>query len=644
MDARHPASSAAFAVLLAVSVVGCDGSSGGGGSSEQTTGLLRPTNASGLWASLQQGFTTPPDAPRLEADTALGMGAAFTAAPPTFTGTYTQEPSVDEFDAVRYDGEHLYVAPRRYLTCCFIAAAGTAPPVTERSIRILATDSTSGTASPRAEIPLPEGVSVQGMYVDDGTLFALTSEAFYGTYGAFWADIAIWQPQKHGFLVYDVRDAAAPALRFEATIDGVFVESRRVGDVVYIVSRYSPSFDGLGAANSPEQRARNEQVLNRLSLQQLLPKIVLNGAERTLVDSQACFVTSDPTDTGYAVITSITAIPMNDPSAFRTTCYNESAYGVYMSATALYLTELHSDTAARRARTRIHKFAFGSVELTYEGSAEIDGYLWRGGQADFRMNEHEGDLRVVATAYDLDTPDFLDHTLYVLRESPQQPQLTIVSQLPNVRRQEEIGKPNEQLFGVRFLGERAYAVTFLRIDPLYAIDLSDPSDPRLAGRLEIGGVSEFLHPVSADLLLGLGRSDEGGIKLELFDVSDLERPLSRGSSTLGAGGSFSEALDDRHAFTYLADVDGVDRFTIPATLYDASSHAETGLYFYEIRDKQDVRLATLNPVGALLPPAPASAFVGRNRAFIHDDAVFYVRDEEVWSALWNAPSIPSGPF
>ena len=73
--------------------------------------------------------------------------------------------------------------------------------------------------------------------------------------------------------------------------------------------------------------------------------------------------------------------------------------------------------------------------------------------------------------------DRVDHKLYILRESTTRPELDIVSELPNENRPEEIGKPNEALYGVRFLSDRAYAVTFEQIDPLYVIDLLDPTRP-----------------------------------------------------------------------------------------------------------------------------------------------------------------------
>ena len=211
------------------------------------------------------------------------------------------------------------------------------------------------------------------------------------------------------------------------------------------------------------------------------------------------------------------------------------AYGVYVSENALYFTESRPDTALARDVTRIHKFALQGTQVRYRGSADIDGTVWRGGQSDFRMNEFEGDLRILASQFDWTNEDFVDHKLYVLRESSTRRHLDTVSTLPNSARPEEIGKPNEALYGVRFLGDRAYAVTFLQIDPLYAIDLSDPEDPYIAGELEVTGFSDFLHPVTDDLLLGLGTGANGGVKLELFDVSDLRSRCREAAPCWAAG-------------------------------------------------------------------------------------------------------------
>jgi hypothetical protein len=348
------------------------------------------------------------------------------------------------------------------------------------------------------------------------------------------------------------------------------------------------------------------------------------------------------------VITSITAVPIDDPKAFVNTCYNDEVYGMYVSENAIYFPQIVNYLWPDAPTTRIHKFALSGSMARYRGSGDIDGQVWLGGQADFRMSEFAGDLRVVSSVYNFDRADFVDHLLYVLRESQAAFELDIISQLPNDARPEPIGKPNEQLYGVRFLGDRAYLVTFLQIDPLYVIDLANPADPRIAGELEITGFSDFLHPVNDDLLLGLGRGQGGEVKLELFDVSDIGAPLSRGSVSLGGPGSWSEAQYDRHAFTYQADINGIDRFTIPASTYDDSSGIgvyQHRLHLFEVHDKATPGMAALIPVGRIAPPAlGADQWIERNRAFIHDDTVYYIQDELVWSAFWISPTIVNGPL
>lgn len=628
-------------------LAGCGGSSGPvPDPGPEPQGLLSPvTDTAAFERSIKEGLVemTSPDV----------LVAAAAAEDASFTGTYTQELNVDEADSVRYDGEHLVVAPRRFSGCCFILDDGLVPPANlppPGAIRILATDPDNGTAELVSEIELESGVSVQGMYQTDDTLFALTAERFFGSYGQFWADIAIWAPEQLGLEVYDLSDAANPTLEFDAKIDGVFVESRRVGDTIYVVTRYTPALDGLHYyVTTAQQQVENEQLLASATLEDLLPRITIAGETRLLVQPENCYVTTTDDTDNNPVLTSITAVPLGDPENFTTACYNESAYGVYVSENAFYLAELRPDTALQRDITRVHKFGLAGTSLDYRGSVDIEGTVWRGNQSDFRLSEHNGDLHVLASQFDWASDDFVDHVLYILRESTTAPDLEIVSTLPNDTRPQEIGQLNEALFGVRFLENRAYAVTFKQIDPLYVIDLSDPEDPFIAGELHVPGVSDFLHPVSEELVLGLGRDVAGGIKLELFDASNISLPLSRGSQVIGGPGSYSEAVFDRHAFTYQADVDGVDRFTIPANVF-ASDGSYTflgsALHLFEIRDKSMPALALVNRVGTVQPPSAGTEpeWIERSRAFIHGDTVFYVRDEEVWVSFWQNPLFVNGPF
>ena len=197
----------------------------------------------------------------------------------------------------------------------------------------------------------------------------------------------------------------------------------------------------------------------------------------------------------------------------------------------------------------------------------------------------------------------MEHFLHVLTPADDDLELDPVATLPNARRPDPIGKPNEDLYGVRFLGDRAYLVTFERTDPLYVIDLSDHGDPRIAGELEVTGFSDFLHPVTDELLLGLGADQVGRVKLELFDISSLSEPASLGALVLSpdADWTHSEARYDRHAFTYLAGDEGIDRFAVPisAGFSDEESgyRSQERLHLLEIRDKGEPGAASMVDVG-----------------------------------------------
>jgi Beta propeller domain len=546
-----------------------------------------------------------------------------------FSGTYLLENGVDELDFVRYDGTYLYIAP----TSVWSTVAG--------AIRILRTDPASATATEVASIPLDADQEsprmVMGMYVADGRLFLMTTDAYFGPYGDVWTLCYVWAPTQFRVEVYDVHDPGHVRKLSSAIIDGVYVESRRMGDRVIVVSRHTPR-----AMLDPAKRV----LLAHLPLAELLPAITKNGRSEPLIEPQSCYLESDSSGdehSGYPVLTSITTFSMSDPDSVHSICYDQAADGVYASQDALYISEPRFDSTSPM-RTRIHKFSLGGTHAEYSGSAEVPGALWGMGQPDFRMSESDGVLRVMTTESTGDPADALDHHLFVLRQKPAEHALEIIGRLPSEARPEKIGKPNESLFAVRFAANRAYAVTFRQVDPLYVLDLSKPTDPRIAGELEIPGFSQFLHPVSDGLLLGLG-SDTGHFKLELFDTSVLEHPQSRGAITLGGSGSGSSVLYDRHAFTYLAGTDA-DRFAVPAyvvtELPGPTTSYVTGLHQFEILDKRIPSSALLQEAGVVAPPLSQEPAL--NRALIDADAVYYVRDAQVWGTFWSTPSQVNGPF
>jgi len=585
------------------------------------TGMLRTVRSAAEFEELLKGGLQ-----NVVVGGATTLGSLPSADLNSFSNTYTAEDGVDEFDYARYDGEYLYVAPR---------AVSAAEP---GAVRILRTNA-AGTAAEVSSIPIPAPndayQTVLGMYVAENRLVLMTSEHFFSTYGDVWLAM-MWAPTSMRIHVFDVSDRAHPVGVLSAQMDGVFVASRRVDDRVIIVSRSTP-----GAILDPAKRA----ALSSVSLDELLPHVSAKGRASALVSARRCYVTNDDAHHGYPVITSITSFSLRAPNKFASVCYNDAADGVYVSPTALYVSQPASSFSTRQA-TRIHRFALAGATPNYTGSVEVPGNMWMGGQRDFRISEAAGLLRVMTTEYTPDPADFIEHRLFILRQKAGAKEIEAVSQLPNDARPEKIGKPNEQLYGVRFAGDRAYAATFRALDPLYVLDLSNSADPRIAGQLELPGFSEFLHPVTRDLLLGLGL-DGNHVKAELFDVSVLEQPRSRGAVVLGGSYSYSasEALDDRHAFAWLPGAD-TDRFTVPlrgVSPLGAASSAEHSLYQFEIGGKQTAASAQLRQAGVITPPESLD-YVAVSRSFIDGDTVWYLRDGEVWSSSWLTPDQVRGPF
>ncbi len=144
-------------------------------------------------------------------------------------------------------------------------------------------------------------------------------------------------------------------------------------------------------------------------------------------------------------------------------------------------------------------------------------------------------------------------SLYVLRADD----LTQVSSLTGIA-------PGERVYAARYVGNYLYLVTYRQVDPLFGIDLSDPTNPRMLGWLEMPGYSEYLHPWGDRYLVGVGVGDSWGLKVDLYDVSDPAN-ITRVSSV--EVGGWSQALWEHHAFQPIDN----QTFAIPVMFSDKGS-------------------------------------------------------------------------
>ena len=108
------------------------------------------------------------------------------------------------------------------------------------------------------------------------------------------------------------------------------------------------------------------------------------------------------------------------------------------------------------------------------------------------------------------------------------------------------------------MGDRAYVVTFKTVDPLFVIDLKDPEKPVILGALKIPGYSDYLHPYDENHIIGFGKDTveiKGqayyqGMKVALFDVTDVSNPVQKFSEMIGDRGTDSELLSNHKALLF----------------------------------------------------------------------------------------------
>lgn len=481
----------------------------------------------GPWGLGGEGGVLPAvDADRATAELAAGDVAPQRAVGSGPTGTNVQEAGVDEPDLAKTDGSLLahVEGPRLVLT----DVAGTEP-------RELST------------LRLPGGLGVPELLLAGDRVVVL------GTEGGGWFGPVFVDGRGPGFpapgaaatrvVVVDVTDPAAPRVEHDTTVDGRLVSARQYDDVVrLVVSKQAPDIDfvrpGRGRSRA-EARWENRRLVRESSVDAWLPQAESGGSSTRLVDCTA--VHHPPQASGYGTV-AVVAFDPADPADRRTTAVTSSSDLVYSSSDRLYLA-----TWQRRG-SAVHAFALRGTDTVYVASGRVPGYV----RDRWSFSEYDGHLRVATTLRASDPgrsardPD--ENAVVVLRERG--------SDLVQVGRVAAMGI-DEQIQSVRWFDELAVVVTFRQVDPLYTVDLSDPTAPRVIGELKIPGFSSYLHPVGGDLLLGLGQdADRAGVtrgaQAAVFDLRDLADPRRRDTAGFGRDTQLVASWDPR-AFTYLPE-------------------------------------------------------------------------------------------
>lgn len=635
--------SASVAAVVALGLPAC----GGGGSASttptpevpQAAWALKPVTDTALVEQLRTALdasNSPKAALNFTVSVAASpsAGSAVADAAAAVSGTVLQEAGVDEADLVKSDGKSVFsVLPGP-------ASAGGGDTYIER-LTLPSSPATDAALKPVEKLasPLRNAATVQGLYLDAerAQLVVLGERGYSGSVAERWFGPMSWVGGGTELAV--VGTAGALATRYTLGISAQLVGSRRVGSVLYLVLRSRAQPQGFDAGwATPVTTTANTDKLAGLKAADVLPTVSVNGgAASALLPPDSCLAAVKPAEPSADVITLVGLDLAASTPKLSARCFAGATETFYMSPNNLYLATTrwtYTQGATADAvvypgdmATDIHQFALDGSGFSYQGSGTVQGHLgFDLNRKPWRLGEHKGVLRVAtqtaqrwggpvialpvastttstttatttsgttATAAATSIADSPVHLTLLKPDATKA--LAVVGTLPNTRRPAPLGKAGEQLYASRFVGDRAYLVTYRLTDPLYVLDLTDPTDPRVAGELEISGYSDYLFPLSERYLLGIGKdalsdgsAGDGrfawyqGVKVSVIDVADPAKPLEVAREVIGRRGTDATVLRDHHGVALLpvgasAGVGGAAassatavRVALPVSLHEAA--------------------------------------------------------------------------
>ena len=513
----------------------------------------------------------------MAADDGAGANTTAPASSPQqgvdYSGTNIQELGVDEPDIIKTDGERIVATSGN--TLYVIDVTGDEPRLAGQ------TTIEAGWAS--------------DMFLSGDKVLVMAYGDTYATpliEPAIADDVAYYAPATPitTIIEIDISDIEDPAVERIMYIDGNKVSARMVGDSVRLVVSSMPTglqfnypdTNGLKAERDAEEY--NRQVILDSEIENWVPYYILENArgrviaEGSLLD---CTSAHHPEQfSGISMLNVVTIDMANDMAIDDAVGVLASGDIVYSSTDSMYIASaawrnwetFTDDDAAdeiRKHTTDIHKFDISDPKSTrYVASGRVDGFML----SQWSMSEYEGNLRVATTS----SPDWWwgaveDSESFVTVFEEDGGELKQIGQVGG------LGK-GERIYSVRFIDEIGYVVTFRQTDPLYTIDLEDPTDPKVVGELKILGYSAYLHPVGDGLLLGVGQdaTEEGrtlGTQISLFDVSDPANPTRIQNYTFDNG--YSSVEWDHRAFLHWEQT-GLTVIPVSAWSWDEETETETG--------------------------------------------------------------------
>lgn len=423
-----------------------------------------------------------------------------------YSKTNIQVEGVDEPDIVKTDGKYLYVISKDNV---YIIKAY---PATEaKKISYIKFDNT------------PDNLFINGDYLI----------VFTTTYGK--GDFNYYNYYSHATMyLYDISDKASPILVKTVEINGSYLDARMIDSYIYMISSES-----------------TWEIYRDGNLK--IPSITIDKETRDIEPNEIYYVDiPGPVET----MTHIVSLDLDTMDVEHKSFLLGYSQIIYVSRENIYITSVsyHLNPASltnhQSEETIIHKINIINGEINYIAQGRVKGHILN----QFSMDEYNGFFRIATT-----TGNIWDgssrNNIYILND-----------ELEEIASIEDIA-PGEKIYSARFIGDKAYLVTFKKVDPFFTIDLSDSYNPKILGKLKIPGFSDYLHPYDETHIIGIGKetvealSEEKevrdidfawyqGLKIALFDVSDFEHPQELDKVIIGDRGTNSPALYDHKAFLF----------------------------------------------------------------------------------------------
>ena len=415
-----------------------------------------------------------------------------------YSQTNIQVEGVDEADIIKTDGKYIYYAHNQAV---YIALAY--PPADAKLL---------------SKISVEQGAGEIYIYGDKLVLFTYEYGPVMGIAKMPPGGIMPYiSTQKTVVKIYDVSNRVEPKLVKDFKVDAGYLSSRMIGGVLYIVAQRGAWIRG--------------DVLE-------LPVVEEGKTWSRVQPTDIYYTNSTEPRYNYTMIISVNVDAPEEPAATETFLLGYGSV-VYVSQDSLYLVVSNGKEAI------IHKIGLLGGLIKYIAEGRVPGWVLN----QFSMDESNGYFRIATTTSNaMRGGSSSSSAVYILNK-----------EMKTVGKVEDLA-PGEQIYSARFMGNRCYLVTFKKVDPLFVIDLSEPTTPRVLGKLKIPGYSNYLHPYDENHVIGLGKetveAEQGdfawyqGIKISLFDVTDVTNPIEEAKIEVGDRGTDSPALNNHKAFLF----------------------------------------------------------------------------------------------